>query len=98
MNKTLVVCVDFEIDPSQLAAFMLAITENAALSLAHEAGCQRFDICQDPERPNKIFLYEIYDDEAAFAVHKNTNHYHVFNAAVDGMVINKSVGLFDKVN
>ncbi len=71
-----VVCVEFEIVPSQLENFIGAMRKNAAQSFADEVGCRQFDICQDQKNPNSIFLYEIYDDEAAFEVNKNTTNYH----------------------
>ena len=61
----LAVCVDFEIDPASLAAFLPLMQKNAAESLANEAGCHQFDITQDPQNLTKIFLYELYDDAAA---------------------------------
>ena len=86
-----VVCVEFEIMPRHLDEFLLAIRKNAVQSHKLEAGCQQFDICQDQQNSNKVFLYEIYDDAAAFEAHKAAPHYHEFNRAIDGMVIEKSV-------
>jgi len=94
----LVVCVDFEIEPSRLDDFMIAMRQNASQSFANEPGCQQFDICQDPEKPNKIFLYEIYDDMAAFDDHKATRHYDAFQQAVAGMITHKSVRLLNSVS
>ena len=58
----LAVCVDFEVDPANLYAFLTITQKNAADSLANEVGCHQFDITQDPDNPTKIFLYELYDD------------------------------------
>ena len=93
-----VVCVEFEIVPSQLENFIGAMRKNAAQSFADEAGCQQFDICQDSQNPNTIFLYEIYDDETAFEVHKAAPHYHEFNHATDGMVKKKSVRFLQNIS
>ena len=68
--------------------------KNARLSLRDEEGCQQFDICQDQQNPTIIFLYEIYDDAAAFELHKTAPHYDEFNKAIDGMVLKKAVRLF----
>ena len=89
-----VVCVEFEIALPHLDEFLLAMRKNAHLSLRDEEGCQQFDICQDQQNPASIFLYEIYDDAAAFKRHKAAPHYHEFNAAIDGMVLKKTVRLF----
>ena len=89
-----VVCVEFEIALPHLDEFLLAMRKNARLSLRDEEGCQQFDICQDQKNPASIFLYEIYDDAAAFERHKAAPHYGKFNQAIDGMVLKKAVRLF----
>ena len=91
----LVVCVEFEIEPSQTDVFMAAVRINAEQSFHQEVGCQQFDVCQDRQFPNSVFLYEVYDDEVAFEKHKLTLHYGAFNQAIDGMVVNKSIRLFN---
>jgi hypothetical protein len=50
-------------------AFHQAIVDNARLSLKPKPGCHRFDVCRDPGDPTLFFLYELYDDEAAFQAH-----------------------------
>ena len=85
-----VVCVEFEIDPGQTNVFMAAVRTNAKQSFNQEAGCQQFDVCQDRQFPNSVFLYEVYDDEAAFETHKLTLHYTAFKQTIVGMVVNKS--------
>ena len=94
----LAVCVDFEIDPASLDAFLTIMQKNASDSLANEVGCHQFDITQDPENPTKIFLYELYDDAVAFDLHKKAGHYLVFNRLVSEMVTAKSVRLLKKIN
>lgn len=34
-----------------------------------EPGCVRFDVIQDADDPNRIWLYEVFKDEAAFQQH-----------------------------
>ena len=94
----LAVCVDFEIDPASLDAFLTIMQKNAADSLANEVGCHQFDITQDLQNPTKIFLYELYDDAVAFEMHKQASHYLEFNDAISGMVDKKSVRLLQKIN
>ena len=94
----LAVCVDFEVDPASLDAFLTIMQKNASDSLANEVGCHQFDITQDPQSPAKIFLYELYDDAVAFEMHKQSSHYLEFNDAISGMVDKKSVRLLQKIN
>ena len=90
-----VVCVEFEIEPGQTDVFMAAVRTNAEQSFNQEVGCQQFDVCQDRQFPNSVFLYEVYDDKAAFETHKLTLHYDAFNQATVGMVVNKSIRLLN---
>ena len=94
----LAVCVDFEVDPASLDAFLTIMQKNASDSLANEVGCHQFDITQDLQNPTKIFLYELYDDAAAFNLHKQSSHYLEFNKASSEMVMSKSVRLLQKIN
>ena len=90
-----VVCVEFEIEPGQTDVFMAAVRTNAEQSFNQEVGCRQFDVCQDRQFPNSVFLYEVYDDEAAFETHKLTPHYGAFNQATGGIVANKSIRLLN---
>ena len=94
----LAVCVDFEVDPASLDAFLTIMQKNASDSLANEVGCHQFDITQDLQNPTKIFLYELYDDAVAFETHKRASHYLEFNEATSGMITAKSVRLLQKIN
>ncbi len=86
-----VVTVDFDIHPHHFAAFLPLMRENARASLADEPGCRQFDVCADPARPNAVFLYERYDDRAAFDAHVQSSHFKRFDAAVRDMVAAKVV-------
>ena len=92
----LAVCVDFEIDLESLDAFLTIMQKNASDSLANEVGCHQFDISQDPQNPTKIFLYELYDDAAAFDLHKKASHYLEFNQLASEMITAKSVRLLKR--
>jgi quinol monooxygenase YgiN len=91
-----VVIVDFRIKPERLAAFMPLMLENARLSRETEPGCQIFDVCVDPKEKTSVFLYEVYDDRAAFDAHLATAHFKRFDAAVADMVAAKSVRMLER--
>jgi quinol monooxygenase YgiN len=86
-----VVTVDFAIHPQHFAAFLPLVRENARASLEGEPGCRQFDVCTDAARPYSVFLYELYDDRAAFDAHLASAHFRHFDAAVRGMVADKVV-------
>lgn len=88
------VTVLFEIDAGQRDAFLAHMIENARTSRETEAGCQQFDVCQDSD---KVFLYEVYDDRAAFDAHLASEHFKDFNAAVATMVLSKDVQTYERV-
>ncbi|MEM8914829.1 MAG: putative quinol monooxygenase [Pseudomonadota bacterium] len=60
-------------------------------SLSDEPGCRQFDICTDPSRPDEVFLYEIYDDRAAFDAHLDAAHFKQFDKAVAELIAEKTV-------
>lgn len=84
------VAVTFQITPAHAAEFAARVAQQATDSLT-ETGCQRFDVWQAPGNLAKIFLYEIYDDRAAFDVHLASAHFKAFDAEVAGWVVDKSV-------
>jgi (4S)-4-hydroxy-5-phosphonooxypentane-2,3-dione isomerase len=85
------VIVEFRILADKIDAFHQAIVDNARLSVQTESGCHQFDVCRDPADPALFFLYELYDDEAAFAVHLKTAHFLSMNAQTASWVEHKSV-------
>lgn len=85
------ITVDFTLKPGALAAFRKLIDKNAQDSCAHEPGCQRFDVLVPIETGDKVFLYEIYDDRAAFDAHLKTPHFDMFNRESETLVLAKNV-------
>jgi quinol monooxygenase YgiN len=86
------VTVVFELAPGAYEAFRAGILENAARSL-EEPGCRRFDVCFSEDR-TRCFLYELYDDEPAFAYHKTTPHFRRFSEIAEPLLKSKTLDLF----
>jgi autoinducer 2-degrading protein len=86
-----VIMVDFRLKPGTLKAFRALIDENAVMSCATEAGCRRFDVLEPKDGGDRVILYEIYDDRAAFEAHIKTAHFHTFNNASTTLVAEKVV-------
>lgn len=91
------VVVTFQIAEGAMAAFLPAMTENAKTSLAQEAGCHRFDVCTDADRPNEVFLYELYTDRAAFDAHLASAHFKSFGEQAAPLVTAKDVRTYAMV-
>lgn len=77
-----VVTVTFEAAPAQAEAFLARVRRQAADSLTRETGCLRFDVCVDPGRPGRVFLYELYTGRAAFEAHLASGHFRAFDREV----------------
>ena len=77
--------VDLDIVPAERENFLAAIKENGAAA-ATEPGCKRFDILNLGSDPNHFFLYEVYDNEAAFKTHRASEHFKKYAALTASMV------------
>ena len=86
-----VVTVTFVIKPYEMARFMPLMSDNARQSLEDEPGCKHFDVCTSPDRPDEVFLYELYEDEAAFRRHLTLPHYLEFAERTAPFVAEKTV-------
>ena len=84
------VAVTFQIAPERAADFIARVQQQATDSLT-EPGCSRFDVWQAPGNAATVFLYEIYDDAAAFEEHLASAHFKAFDAEVAPWVTDKKV-------
>jgi (4S)-4-hydroxy-5-phosphonooxypentane-2,3-dione isomerase len=91
------IMVDFRLKPGALPLFRPLIDANARASCADEPGCQRFDVLEPEGEPDRIVLYEIYDDGAAFEAHTRTAHFKSFDAESARHVARKLVTRLDLV-
>jgi len=92
-----VVTVRFRIKPEHSQGFMPLMLSNASDSLRNEAGCHRFDVCSDSERPDDLFLYEIYADSSAFDTHLQSPHFREFDEKTQHMIASKEVLTFNQL-
>jgi autoinducer 2-degrading protein len=77
--------VDLDIVPAERENYLAAIKENGAAA-AREPGCRRFDILNLSSDPNHFLLYEVYDNEAAFKAHRETEHFKKYAVVTAKMV------------
>lgn len=90
-----VVTVQFGVLPEYAESFLAAMTANAETSLRLEDGCRQFDVCLGD--PTAVFLYEVYDSEAAFQLHLRTPHFLSFNEVTMPWIQHKTVATFHRV-
>jgi autoinducer 2-degrading protein len=87
------ITVGFDLVEGAFAEFHRLVAENAALSVALEPDCLRFDVLTpaDATSSTKVFLYEIYRDRAAFDRHLASDHFRSFDERSRGLVTAKTV-------
>lgn len=91
------VVVEFEINPEKIQRFKHRVTQQAADSLNNEEGCLVFEVWASNDKPNQIYLYEIYTDKAAFDLHLETDHFTEFDRDVADWVLAKKVGTWGEM-
>ena len=91
------VVVNFDIKEGQLQAFLPMMVANAKTSLETESGCLQFDVCTANENANRVFLYELYVDKAAFDQHLDSEHFRLFAEQSDNYIAAKDVEYYENV-
>lgn len=76
-----------QLKPGSLDAFMEAMRINAAASVRDEPGCLVFDVLRDRSDPDRVWLYEVYTDKAAFEAHMQTPHFLASRPLVEPLIL-----------
>ena len=92
------VIVAFELVPGKANEFMPLMQLQARNSRLLETGCVQFDVCFDSSSPEHVFLYEIYEDRAAFDAHLDSDHFKEFAAAAGDMISARMEHILDNVH
>ena len=85
------ILVDFQLKPGARSEFRRLIDENADASVRTEPGCLQFDVLEPEGEGDRVLLYEIYSDSAAFDAHLRTEHFRVFAGASESLILQKTV-------
>jgi quinol monooxygenase YgiN len=89
------ITVAFDLVDGALPEFLRLVRENAALSVAREPDCLRFDVLTPlDDAAFRVLLYEIYTDAAAFDRHLASEHYVSFDFRSRALVRTKTVARF----
>jgi (4S)-4-hydroxy-5-phosphonooxypentane-2,3-dione isomerase len=88
--------VDIDVVPGQIDAYLAALKENGAAAV-HEPGCHEFNITVSPKDPNHVFIFEVYDNAAAFEAHRATDHFKKYAATTKDMVAKRDARAFASV-
>jgi autoinducer 2-degrading protein len=97
MDKYVLV-VDFEVQPGTADKVVELVSENARSSVAQELGCYQFDVLRVPDDPNRLMLYEVYENEAAFLAHGKTAHIEAFLSKARPMFVKTTITKLRRVS
>lgn len=70
-----VIVAPIQIKEGYKEQFLKEMIDDARGSVNDEPGCLRFDVIQDAVEPNRVWLYEVYKDAAAFEAHTQAPHF-----------------------
>jgi autoinducer 2-degrading protein len=76
----------------------MALLMQSRNSLEREPRCREFDVSHDPVDPGSFFLYEVYDDQAAFKAHCETQHFADFSILVEPWTESKKVLMYELIS
>ena len=88
LKDGLVVTAFWEAKPGE-AGTVLDIVKRFLPQAQREPGVRAFQIHQSLAEPEKFFFYEVFNDEAAFAAHQQTEH---FKTLIQGQALPRLAG------
>ncbi len=95
-GDTYINAVDLDIKPGEISKFLELVKENGA-NAVKEPGCREFNITASRTDPHHVFLFEVYENEAALTAHRNTDHFKKFAAGTASLVVGRNVRAFSAV-
>jgi quinol monooxygenase YgiN len=75
----------FDIVAGRMDEFLPLLLAHRDRCLKDEPGTLRFDVLRPRNEENRVLLYEVYADDAAFAIHWNGPHVARLRAEIAGM-------------
>lgn len=94
----LVIIAEFQVKPGKLESFLELAADDAQHSVADEPGCRQFTVTVDREQTDRVLLFEVYDDEAAFDAHLETPHLQAFRTGIEDLVISRHIRRLTRVH
>ena len=87
--------VTVKIKPGHRYEFIEATMGDAIGSNNDEPGCLRFDVLEDNNDPNTVYLYEVYKDRTAWEIaHRSAPHYTKWRETVSDWSVITPQGSF----
>ena len=85
MSKQAVV-VTYRVKPGRIDELMPLLRAHIARTKANEPGCLQFDVLVPTDGSDRVFLYEVYADQAAIDAHMATAHMAQYREDTDPMI------------
>lgn len=82
----LVIRATLPLDPDRMDEVTEIASELAEASRA-EDGVVDYQVAEDLESPGVLRIFEVYEDEEAFAAHGDTDHLAAFQAALPDLLV-----------
>lgn len=83
--------------PDHVEAFKARLLLHARTTLEAEPGCRRFDVQQEKGDPTLFLLIEVYDDQAALDLHRDSVHFKAFRAETAASVVERRWWFWEKL-
>ena len=85
------IIVKFTLKPGMADAFRPLILENAAASVRDEPTCRQFQVLNDEQNSDIIYLYEVYENATALEAHRETTHFKKFIETASEMIAEREI-------
>jgi quinol monooxygenase YgiN len=92
-QSQLVRIAELEIDPQQVEAYRAALREEIEASIRIEPGVLTLYAVAVKDHPEKVRLFEVYRDQAAYEAHRQSAHFKRYKEGTRTMV--KSLTLLE---
>lgn len=82
---------EFILAPSDVQPILEVGKKNIETSVRDEPGVLAMFCSTDKDDPSKLYVVEVYRDQAAYQDHADSPHFRAFLTAIQGKVISRSV-------
>jgi quinol monooxygenase YgiN len=77
---------EIDIDPAQIDAYKAAVKEQIEAAIREEPGVLVLYAVTEKDNPNRVRVFEIYRDTAAYRSHLETAHFKKYKTTTEKMV------------
>ncbi len=80
---------DLEIDPAHLDRYLEIVKEEMAISVRDEPGVLALYAVADNNKPNRVRFFEMYTDDAAYELHRQSPHFRKYFESTKHMITSR---------